>query len=251
MKTRTVLFLCLMATWASTAGFVGNPAQLSDPQIESAVKERLTGDGRLDAKNIQVTVDQGIVTLSGTVPTLEDKALAEALVSGTMVGIRKLNNEITVVRPVLRDEEIRQAVEAALRSVPALKESTLNKITVLVSQGDVVLKGTVEKPLHRRLASKATESVAGVVSIANLLKVVGPPRSDHEIEKDVLAYLKWAPYVDLNQIDYTVEHGVVRLKGSVDHHANIFAIANDIEKIRGVVDVDASQLTPTKAQKRT
>jgi osmotically-inducible protein OsmY len=225
--------------------------QLSDPEIESAVKERLAGDGRLDAKNIQVKVDQGIVTLSGTVPTLEDKALAEALVSGTMVGIHKLNNEITVVRPVLKDEEIKKAVEAALRSVPALAESKLNKIAVLVHESTVVLKGTVAKPLHRRLANKATESVPGVVSIANLLKVVGPPRPDHEIEKDVLAYLKWAPYVDLDQIDYTVEHGVVRLKGPVDHHANIFAIVNDLEKIRGVVDVDASQMTPTKAQKRT
>lgn len=248
---RTVLILCLMGVWTSAAGFVGNPTQLSDPQIESAVKERLSGDGRLDAKNIQVKVDQGIVILSGTVPTLEDKALAEALVSGTMVGIHKLNNEIAVVRPVVKDEEIKNAVEAALRSVPALKESKLNKITVLVHEGDIVLKGTVEKPLHRRLANKATESVPGVVSIANLLKVVGPPRPDQEIEKDVLAYLKWAPYVDLDQIDYTVEHGVVKLKGPVDHHANIFAIVNDLEKIRGVVDVDASQMTPTKAQKRT
>lgn len=175
--------------------------------------------------------------------------MAEALVSGTMVGIRKVNNDITVLRPVLTDEEIRLAVEAALRSVPALQESKLNKITVLVHESDVVLKGTVEKPLHRRLAGRATESVQGVTSIANLLKVVGSPRPDHEIEKDVLAYLKWAPYVDLDQIDYSVENGVVKLKGPVDHLATIFTMANDIEKIRGVVEVDTSQMKPTKANK--
>ncbi len=244
----SVLFLS--GLWVTSAAFVGNTTQVSDPQIESAIKERLAGDGRIDAKNIQVKVEQGVATLSGTVPTLQDKALAEAVVSGTMVGIRKLNNEITVVRPVVKDEEIKTGIEAALRSVPALKESKLNKITALVHEGDVVLKGTVEKPLHRRLAGKAAQSVSGVVSIANLLKVVGAPRPDHEIEKDVLAYLKWAPYVDLDQIDYTVENGVVRLKGAVDHHANIFMMVNDIEKIRGVVDVDASQMQPTKAQQR-
>lgn len=112
-----------------------------------------------------------------------------------------------------------------------------------------MLKWTVEKPLHRRLAGKATESVQGVTSIANLLKVVGSPRPDHKIEKDVLAYPKWAPYLDLDQIDYSVENGVVKLKGPVDHLATIFTMANDIEKIRGVVDVDTSQMKPTKANK--
>jgi osmotically-inducible protein OsmY len=161
-----------------------------------------------------------------------------------------LQNDITVVRPAMKDEEIRKAVEAALRSVLALKESKLNKITVLVHEGDVVLKGTVEKPLHRRLARKAAQAVPGVVSVANLIKIVGTPRPDREIEKDVLTYLKWAPYVDLDQIEYTVENGVVKLKGAVDHHAAIFTLTTDIEKIRGVVDVDTSQITVTKAQKK-
>lgn len=240
----------LVGVSAGLVGFVGDTTQLSDPQIESAIKERLNGDGRIDAKNIQVKVDQGVVTLSGTVPDLESKVLAEALVSGTMVGVRRLQNDITVVRPAVKDEEIRKAVDAALRSVPALKESKLNKITVLVHEGDVVLKGTVEKPLHRRLARKAAQTVPGVVSVANLLKIVGKPRPDREIEQDVLAYLKWAPYVDLDQIEYTVENGVVKIKGTVDHHASVFALVNDIEKIRGVVDVDTSQITVTKAQKK-
>ena len=205
-----LLVACVIVMSVGLVGFVGDTTQLNDPQIEAAIKERLAGDGRIDAKNIQVKVEQGMVTLSGTVPDLESKGLAEALVSGTMVGIRGLRNDIEVVRPVLKDEAIRKAVEAALRSVPALKESKFNKVTVLVHEGDVVLKGTVEKPLHRRLAQKTAQSVPGVVSIANLLKVVGKPRPDRDIEKDVLAYLKWAPYVDLDQIEYAVENGVVK-----------------------------------------
>ncbi len=71
---------------------------------------------------------------------------------------------------------------------------------MLVHEGDVVLKGAVEKPLHSRVAQRAAETVRGVVSVANLLKVVGKPRPDHAIEKDVvayLAYLQWAPSADL------------------------------------------------------
>ena len=229
---------------------MGDVTQVTEPQIESAIRERLATDSRIDAKNIQVKVDQGVVTLSGTVPDLDSKVLAEALVSGTIVGVRQLHNEITVVRAVVKDEEIRKSVEAALRSVPKLRESKLNRITVLVHEGDVVLKGSVEKPLHSRLARKTTQTIPGVVSIANLLKVVGTPRSDRDLEKDVLAYLKWAPFIDLDQIDYSIENGVVKLKGKVEHHASIVTLVNDLEKIRGVVDVDVSQITVTKTQQK-
>ena len=124
-----------------------------------------------------------MVTLSGTVPDLESKGLAEELASGTIVGLREWHNEITVVRPVVKGEAIRKLVEAALRSVPALTDSKTNKITVLVHERDVVLKGTVENPLHSRLARKTAQSVPGIVSIANLLKVVRTPRPDRDLER--------------------------------------------------------------------
>jgi osmotically-inducible protein OsmY len=165
-----------------------------------------------------------------------------------MVGVRQLHNEITVVRAVVKDEEIRKAVEAALRSVPALRDNKLNNITVLVHEGDVVLKGAVEKPLHSRLARKTAQTVSGVVSIANLLKIVGTPRPDRDLERDVLAYLKWAPFIDLDQVEYLVENGVVKLKGQVEHYAGMITLVNDLEKIHGVLDVDMSQMTVTKAQ---
>src|ERR1041385_3144911 len=152
-----VLALMLIGLSAGLVGFVGDVTQVTEPQIESAIRARLATDTRIDAKNIQVKAEQGMVTLSGTVPDLESKILAEALVSGTMVGVRQLHNEITVVRAVVKDEEIRKAVETALRSVPALRENTLNNIAVLVHEGDVVLKGTVEKPLHSRLAKKTAQ----------------------------------------------------------------------------------------------
>lgn len=205
--SRTLLIAALLGAAVGLVGFRGDVTQLSDQQIEAAIRQRLAMDGRLDAKSIVAKVEQGAVTLGGTVMTLDDKLLAEAIVSGTMVGIRSLKNEITVVRPSTNDDDIRRAVEAALRSVPVLHESKLNRIVVLVHEGDVVLKGAVEKPLHSRVAQKAAEAVRGVVSVANLLKVVGKPRPDRAIEKDVVTYLEWAPYADLDRIEYKVEEG--------------------------------------------
>jgi osmotically-inducible protein OsmY len=250
-NSRILTIAALLGAAVGLVGFQGDVTKLTDQQIEAAIRQRLAMDRRLvDANGITVKVEQGAVTLGGTVMNLDDKLLAESIVSGTMVGIKSLKNEITVVRPVTKDDDIRKAVEAALRSVPALHESKLNKITVLVHEGDVVLKGTVEKPLHRRVAQRAAEAVRGVVSVANLLKVVGKPRPDREIEKDVVAYLQWAPYADLDQIEYKVEDGIVKLKGTVQHLADKYALANDIEKIQGVLDVDVSQVTVTKVQQK-
>jgi osmotically-inducible protein OsmY len=247
-KLNGVAALILGGLSICLVGFVGDVMKVTDSQIESAIRERLASDSRIDATNIQVNVEQGVVTLTGTVPNLESKGLAEALVSGTIVGVRKLHNEITVVTPVLKDETIRKSIEAALRSVPALRESQTNRITVMVREGDVVLKGPVEKLLHSRLAYRTAQSVPGVVSIANLLKVVGERRPDRDLEKDVLAYLKWAPFVDLDQVEYSIEQGVIKLKGKVEHHAGLVSLVNDLEKIRGVVDVDVSEMTVTKSQ---
>jgi|SRR5690348_3832288 hypothetical protein len=62
-------------------GFIGDVTKVTDPQIESAIRERLASDSRIDAKHIQVNVEQGVVTLTGTVPDFDSKGLAEALVS--------------------------------------------------------------------------------------------------------------------------------------------------------------------------
>src|SRR5512146_2457192 len=180
-----VLALMLVGLSTGLMGFVGDVTQVTEPQLESAIRERLAADSRIDAKNIQVKVDQGVVTLSGTVPDFDSKVLAEALVSGTIVGVRQLRNEITVVRAVVKDEEIRKSVEAALRSVPALRESKLNRIIVMVHEGDVVHKGTVEKPLYGRLARKIAQTVPGVVSI-DPPPVIRPPLEFSHAERPLI-----------------------------------------------------------------
>ena len=194
---RVLVAFMLVGAWGGMVGFHGDITQLTDQQIESAIKQRLAMDGRIDATNIHVKVEQGKVTLSGAVVTVDDKGLAEAIVTGTLVGVKSLTNNIAVVPVLVKDEAIRKAVEAALRSVPALLPDKANKIKVSVNDGIVALKGAVEKPLFRRAAEKAAASVKGVKSVTNLVEVVGKPRPDNEIEKDVVTYLQWSPLVEL------------------------------------------------------
>jgi osmotically-inducible protein OsmY len=65
----------------------------SDARILEDVNERLTDDPRLDASGLEVTVDGGEVTLSGTVDSREAKRRAEDIaesVSGVAYVVNRL-----------------------------------------------------------------------------------------------------------------------------------------------------------------
>jgi hypothetical protein len=67
----------------------------SDERIRETVNEVLARDPDLDATNIDVRVQEGEVTLEGTVPNRWSKRLAEDLVQD-MPGVRELHNRLRV-----------------------------------------------------------------------------------------------------------------------------------------------------------
>ena len=108
--------------------------------------------------------------------------------------------------------------------------------------GIVTLKGDVEEPRYSRAPEKAAEQVLSVVEVVSLLKVTGKPRLDREIEEDVVFFLQSSSLVNLDDFDYKVENGIVKLKGTIDNLTHKFALASDLEKIRGVKAVDVADI---------
>lgn len=70
----------------------------SDERIRDDVNDRLTEDSWLDARAIEVSVENADVTLTGTVRSREDKRRAEILAEGVS-GIDNVQNNLRVVRP--------------------------------------------------------------------------------------------------------------------------------------------------------
>jgi BON domain-containing protein len=69
--------------------------QRSDARIEEDVCEHLTHHGMLDATGIQVQVEKGEVTLTGTVESRQAKRLAEDILDG-ISGVRDIHNQLRV-----------------------------------------------------------------------------------------------------------------------------------------------------------
>jgi hypothetical protein len=71
--------------------------QRSDARIEEDVCEHLTHHGMLDATGIQVRVENGEVTLTGTVESRQAKRLAEDILD-SISGVRDVHNQLRVQR---------------------------------------------------------------------------------------------------------------------------------------------------------
>lgn len=75
---------------------------LSDDELREVVKEHLAADHTLDAAEIIVRVEDGVVHLSGRVGTEEERRVAEHVVTDVL-GIEQLEDEL-VVDPIRRAE---------------------------------------------------------------------------------------------------------------------------------------------------
>ncbi len=71
------------------------PAQRTDEQLKSAIEEVLTDDPWLDASGVQVSVQQGIAQLSGTVASRQAKRRAEDL-ADQVRGVRDVQNTLSI-----------------------------------------------------------------------------------------------------------------------------------------------------------
>jgi hypothetical protein len=84
--------------WEMAGPFTGRGPrgyQRSDDRIREDVCERLTQHGQIDASDIEVQVDSGVVTLTGTVDQRKTKRMAEDLVE-SVSGVKDVHNQIRV-----------------------------------------------------------------------------------------------------------------------------------------------------------
>lgn len=77
-------------------------------------------------------------------------------------------------------------------------------------------------------------------------------RTDTEVQKDVMAQLKWEPFLNAAEIGVAVKDGVVTLSGRVDSYSKKLAAETAAKKIRGVKAVaEEIHVGPSPAFRRT
>ena len=138
----------------------------TDSQIQTDVIEELRWSPNVTHTNIGVSVKDGLVTLSGSVPTYAEKAEAETAalrVSGVKAIVEKV--EVHLPSDLERtDEDIARAALNALKWHVQVPDSS---VKVDVENGHVSLTGEVEWAFQKEAALGAVKSLAGVTWVVN------------------------------------------------------------------------------------
>lgn len=118
---------------------------------------------------VQVTAQDGVVTLSGTVLDLEQKAHAEETALA-LPGVVRVENNLSVTAPG-RDRGDGW-LELKIRGVLLLRPNVSVRGThVDVQEGVVTLTGEVDSEAQRELAAVYARNIEGVKEVRNALRV--------------------------------------------------------------------------------
>ena len=134
-----------------------------DTEIQKAVMGALRRDPRTSDFAVVVNVNNGgVVTLRGVVETLEAKRASEEDAQNTL-GVLAVKNRLKVVpSSTFRDEQLAEDVRQALNANPYVHGLT---IKVVVSDGIVLLRGTVDTNIERATADFTASRIIGVVDV--------------------------------------------------------------------------------------
>ena len=146
------------------------------------------------------------------------------------------------------DAEIQQDVLRELKWDTRIEETDVG---VEVDDAIVTLTGTVGSWAKRMAAQEAAHRVAGVLDVANDIKVKVPGdigRTDTEIAAAVRRALEWDVLVPEARLKSTVANGWVTLEGTVDVWSQRQDAERAIRNLAGVRGVtNAIQISPPPA----
>ena len=126
-------------------------ATLTDTQLQRDVLDELKWEPSVNAAHIGVSVKDGIVTLTGHVPSYAEKYAAERAAK-RVYGVKAVANELDVKLPgssQRTDEDIAAAAVNALKSNLAVPADKI-KVTVSKRLGHARGRGRVAVPEDRR-----------------------------------------------------------------------------------------------------
>ncbi len=185
----------------------------TDMELKQDVEDELDWEPRINAAHIGVAVKNGVVTLSGNVPSYAEKYAAERTTK-RVYGVNAVADELEVKLP---GSSIRSDEDIAAACVNALKGDYLvpdDKAKVVVSNGLVTLDGQMDWQYQKDAAFRAVRYLTGVVSVVNNI-VVKPRVSPGDVKSKIEAALKRSAELDARRITVQTEAGRVTLRGSV------------------------------------
>ncbi|MBB5206548.1 BON domain-containing protein [Chiayiivirga flava] len=210
---------------------------MNDNELRQNVIDELDFEPSLDAANIGVAAERGVVTLTGHVASYFQKMSAERA-AWRVKGVKAIAQEIEVRLPgdrQLADDEIaRRAVNILAwdESVPT------DAVKVRVASGWVTLSGSVPWNYQRTAAEYQVRKLSGVAGVINNIELV-PQVSAVDVRQRIVSALKRNAEVEADRIRIDVrDNGLVKVEGVVDDWDERQAVERAVWSAPGVHRVE-------------
>jgi osmotically-inducible protein OsmY len=186
----------------------------TDIDIQRDVLAELKWDPEVEPTDVGVEVDDGIVTLTGTVDSYWAKLAAERAAL-RVDSVRAVANDIVVKARTMRtDTDVAKDITNAFQTNLLIPK---DRIKIAVKSGWVTLEGDVDWRYEREEAERAARHVDGVVGVTNLVTVKPrrEPLKEMDVKENIERALVRSAEIDADRIKVRVEGGHVTLTGTV------------------------------------
>ncbi len=169
--TAALLVLLSMTALAATGRY--------DQQIQQAVSAKMHNSGQL--QNVSSSVEDGIVTLTGSVSLFQDK-LDAAKKAKELANVSGVRNQIAVAGETVPDGQLQQKLAKKLAyDRVGYFDNAFNYVALNVKDGVVTLTGDTYNDVARDSALAIVQRMPGVKDVVNEVKVLPTSIFDNQI----------------------------------------------------------------------
>ena len=186
---------------------------MTDKELKQHVELALDWEPSVDATDIGVAADEGVVTLRGNVGSYSEKLTAERIAL-RVYGVKALANDLMVHLPCggeKTDTEIAHAALAALKWNAVVPHE---RLTVAVTGGQLTLAGTLDWQYQKDAAAHAVGNLTGITAVINHI-TVRPRVKTTDVRAQIEAAFKRSAVIDARRVNVTAADGKVILNGNV------------------------------------
>jgi hyperosmotically inducible periplasmic protein len=242
VKAKGRLAGTLLAMGLMSASLLADTAAARyDNQIQSTVAQKLAKKSAFS--DVKTAVEDGIVTLTGTVDLYQRKldAAKDARKTASVQGVRNL---ITVAGPNVPDEQLEEKLATKLRYVRAGYDNTFDFFALGVKDGVVTVEGADRTGIGRDEALADIANMPGVKDVINNISLEPVSMFDDGLRLRAVRMLYRDPVLSKYAIDparpirIIVENGHVTLYGTVDNMMDKNVAGIRASQLPGAFSVD-------------
>jgi len=202
----------ILAAALGTAHATPEFAPDGNSSIADFISMDVKADNRMIGSKVEIAVDDGIATLSGTAISLEQAERAAARAKSTE-GVRAVVNQLRIIDAVASDAVLAERVQLRLKKHEALDAS---RVKVTVDKRKATLSGQVGTWDEQELAREIATEIPGLKEIENRLEVsFDTVRTDAALRAQIQYQVADDPLYTGVRVDVVVKDGVVSLGGEV------------------------------------